>query len=574
VGFFLFHLKLVTNLFCQFTRALKFQMSKIINNSRAIILGFVLVLSGFSSYQQVRSNTEIKSDVCILGGSEAGFTAAIQAARMGKNVVLIEPTGHPGGMMSEGIVKDIRFGSSVVIGGIAREIYTEIEAHYGREPKFGQKDWYSPYDPKIAEEVIEKFLANENNIRIIRKTRVYENGGVQKDGTRIKSISLENGIEIFASVFIDASIEGHLLHFAGVTTETIREGNQKFRETKNGIQIENNYRQFEVNVDPYIVPGDPASGLIPTIQSEELGKFGAPSKYIQGYCFRLCLTKAESNKIPILKPANYNPASYEIYRRYLKAGGKLFQPGVNRENGKTDLGSWHDLSANLYGENWMYPEGNYSKQDSVVQYHKNFTQGLIWFLQNDPDVDAETRKNWEEWGLCKDEYLDNGGWPRRLYIRSARRMVSDYIITEYQTKRENTEVVEDPVAIAWWPPDTHHARRIVKNGFAYNEGFVFGGKDWRPFGISWRALIPRMEECTNLITPTCPSSSYVAYGAIRILPTFMVLGQSAGCAAAIAVENRINVQDVDYHQLKSELLKHNQILTIPDDWLRYVQFEE
>ncbi len=545
-------------------------MNKIIT----IILISVIVFFSFSSCRKVRSITEIETDICVLGGSEAGFTAAIQAARMGKSVVLIEPTGHPGGMMTEGIVKDIRFGSSVVIGGIAAEIYTAVEAYYGREPKFGQKDWYSPYEPKIAEEIIEKFLAKESNIRIIRKTRIKENGGVQKVGAQIKSILLENGVKIFATVFIDASIEGHLLHFAGVTKETIREGNQKYGETKNGIQVENNYRQFEVNVDPYIIPGDPASGLIATIQPEKFGEFGAPSKYIQGFCFRLCLTKNESNRILILKPANYNPATYEIYRRYLKAGGKLFQPGVNRENGKTDLGSWHDLSANLYGENWMYPEGNYATQDSVVQYHKDFTQGLIWFLQNDPEVDTVTRKNWEGWGLCKDEYTDNEGWPRRLYIRSARRMVSDYVITEHQTKRENIETVEDPVAIAWWPPDTHHARRIVKNGFAYNEGFVFGGKDWRPFGISWRALIPKAEECTNLITPTCPSSSYVAYGAIRIVPTFMILGQSAGCAAAIAAENKINVQDLDYNQLKSKLLKYSQILTIPDDWLRYVQFEE
>ncbi|MCF6331707.1 MAG: FAD-dependent oxidoreductase [Draconibacterium sp.] len=549
-------------------------MNKITHKRRNIIFHSIIVLLLFSSFQGLCNKNSIKSDVCILGGSEAAFTAAIQAARMGKSVVLIEPTGHLGGMMVEGIVKDIRFGSSVVIGGIAAEIYTAIEGYYGRNPRFGEKGWYSRYEPKIAEKIIEEFLAKENNIRIIRKTRIKENGGVQMNGSVIKSILLENGISIFSQVYIDASIEGHLLHFAGVTTETIREGNQKYGETKNGIQVENHYKQFKVKVDPYIVSGDPKSGLIATIQSGEVGEFGTPSKYIQGFCFRLCLTKNISNIIPITKPYNYNAATYEIYARYLEAGGKLFKPFVNRENGKTDLGSWHDLSANLYGENWMYPKGNYALQDSVVQYHKNFIQGLIWFLQNDPKVNVETRKNWSGWGLCKDEFTDNEGWPRRLYIRSARRMISDYIITEHQTKRGNTKTIIDPVAIAWWPPDTHHARRIVKNGYAYNEGFVFGGNNWKPFGISWRALIPRTEECTNLITPTCPSSSYVAYGAIRILPTFMVLGQSAGCAAAIAAENKIKVQDVDYYQLKSELVKNNQILTIPDDWLRYVQFEE
>ncbi|MEM9832301.1 MAG: FAD-dependent oxidoreductase [Bacteroidota bacterium] len=517
---------------------------------------------------------EIRTDVCILGGSEAGFTAAIQAARMGKEVVLIEPTGHPGGMMVEGIAKDIRFGSSVVIGGIAREIYTAIEHHYEREPNFDQYGWHSRYEPSVAEAIIEQFLAKEENIRIIRNVRIKEQGGVRKSRTVIQSITLENGQTISAKVFIDASIEGHLLHFAGVTTETIREGNQIYNETKNGVQVENTYRQFEVKVDPHAVPNDPSSGLLPTIQPGELGKYGEPDKHIQGFCFRLVLTREVNNRIPISKPENYNPFTYEIYRRYLQAGGKLFRPQANRPNGKTDLGSWHDLSANLYGENWQYPTGDYATQDSLVQYHRNFTQGLIWFLQNDSAVDEETRNNWAGWGLCRDEFTDNDGWPRRLYIRSARRMVSDYVITEHHTRRDNPIPVDDPLAIAWWPPDTHHARRIVQNGYAYNEGFVFGGDDWRPFGISWRALIPEETECTNLITPTCPSSSYVAYGAIRILPTFMILGQSVGCAAAMAIDQSKNVQGIDYTRLRQKLLEEGQILTIPKNWLKYVQSEK
>lgn len=537
----------------------------------------VLVLSVLAiqfltiSIQAQESQAPLSTDICVLGGSEAGFTAAIQAARMGNEVVLIEPTGHPGGMMVEGIVKDILFGSSVVIGGIARELYTDIEAYYGREPRFDSAGWYSPYEPHVAERVIEEYLAREKNIKVIRNTRVKVQEGVNKNGNSIESIVLENGTTIFADVFIDASIEGHLLHFAGVQTASIREGNDKYGETKNGIQHNNTYRQFSVNVDPYVIPGNESSGLIPTIQDLELGEYGAPSKYIQGFCFRLVMTRDENNRIMIEQPENYDRFTYEIYRRYLNAGGTLFSPNVSRANGKTDLGSWHDLSANLYGENWMYPKGSYATQDSVVKYHKDFTKGLIWFLQNDSSVNLQTRKNWEGWGLCKDEFTDNEGWPRRLYIRSARRMVSDYVITEHHSNRSNKKSVEDPVAIAWWPPDTHHARRIVKDGCAYNEGFVFEGNDWRPFGISWRALIPKAEQCDNLISPTCISSSYVAYGAIRILPTFMMLGQSAGTAASIAVQNEGSVQEVDYTELKSTLIKDNQILTIPKNWLEYVK---
>jgi len=531
---------------------------------------FVFILSVCSTCTQPRDGGEKEDyDVCIYGGSEAGFTAAIQAARMGQRVVLIEPTGHPGGMMVEGIAKDIRFGSSVVIGGIARELYTKIEHHYGREPEFDRLGWWARYEPHVAEQRIEELLAQED-IDIIRKNRLRENEGVVKTGSRIDHIVLENGVEISAKVFVDASIEGDLLHFAGVATETIREGNARYGEKKNGIRAANTYRQFAVTVDPYVLPGDSSSGLIRTIQEGVLGVPGSPDKHIQGYCFRLCLTRDSANRISIAKPDNYEEMNYEIYRRYLAAGGELFCPNPVLPGGKTDLGSWHDLSANLYGENWEYPAGDYATKERVVEYHRDFTQGLIWFLQNDPAIPQRTRTNWEDWGLCKDEFVDNGGWPRRLYIRSARRLVSDYVITEHHTRRDNPDRVADPVAIAWWPPDTHHARRIVRDGKAYNEGFVFGGDDWRPFGISWRALVPEEEDCTNLLTPTCPSSSYIAYGAIRIVPTFMILGQSAGAAAALVASSGIDIQKLDYKILRKRLLKDKQILDIPENWLEVI----
>ncbi|MEM1327863.1 MAG: FAD-dependent oxidoreductase [Bacteroidota bacterium] len=517
------------------------------------------------------STSTITTDICILGGSEAGFTAAIQAARMGNQVVLIEPTGHPGGMLVEGLGKDIRFGSGRVISGIAAEFYEAVEAKYKLSADFDDPNWYSKYEPHVAEETIEELLASEPNIRIVRKARIRAQNGVVKRRTTIKKIRLDNGASIRARVYIDASIEGHLIHLAGITTATIREGNELYGETKNGIQIKTTHRQFELDIDPYQIAGDSTSGLLYTIQLGELGKYGSPSKYIQGFCFRMCLTDDPDNRLPIAQPANYNATHYEIYRRYLQAGGELFRPRPNRHNRKTDIGSWHDLSANLYGQNWKYPAGDYAIQDSLVQYHRDFTLGLLWFLQNDTAVDAVTRSHWADWGLPKDEFQDNGHWPRRLYIRSARRLVSDYIITEHHTKRTNTTQVEDPIAVAWWPPDTHHARRIVRDGYAYNEGFVFDRYDWRPFGISYRALVPKKEECTNLITPTCLSSSYVGYGAIRIVPTFMMLGQSAGTAAAMALKEKKAVQYVDYQILRKQLLEDQLILTIPDNWLEVIK---
>lgn len=527
-------------------------------------------------YGLISNPVSHNTDICILGGSEAGFTAAIQAARLGQRVVLIEPTGHPGGMLVEGLGKDIRFGNGHVIGGIAREFYIHVEKEYGGIPDFGNSKWYSKYEPSVAEAVIEKMLAEEENIEVIRGVRIKEKNGVKKQGTTIQSITLENNQTITASVFIDASIEGHLIHLAGITTETIREGTAKYGESLNGVQTHNTFKQFQVLVDPYQIPGDPSSGLIPTIQEGTLGPSGAPSKYIQGFCFRMCLTNNPSNVIPVKKPENYNPDTYEIYRRYLKAGGRLFYPVANRHNQKTDIGSWHDLSANLYGENWEYPAGNYEKQDQIVQYHRDFTMGLIWFLQHDPEVDSLTRAQWTGWGLPKDEFEDNGHWPRRLYIRSGRRLVSDYVITQHLSEIDLPDTTSDPVAIAWWPPDMHHAQRIVRDGAAYNEGFtVVGGNDsWKPFLISYKSMIPKSAECTNLITPTCLSSSYVGYGSIRILPTFMILGQSAGAAAAIVAQDGLEMQDLSYPALRMILEDANQILTIPGDWKQIIEGSE
>ena len=508
----------------------------------------------------------------MLGGSEAGFTAAIQAARLGNKVILIVPTGHPGGMVVEGLGKDIRFGSARVIGGIAREFYEKVEAYYGQKADFENPKWYSKYEPSVAEAVIEQMLKNEDNITLIRNTRIREKNGVVKNENRVEKVILKNGSEIKAKVFVDASIEGHLLHFAGITTETIREGNEKYGENLNGVQEVNTFKQFTVKVDPYIIEGDSTSGLIPTIQAGELGNHGDPSHYIQGFCFRMCLTKDEQNRLPINKPEDYVPERYEIYRRYLKEGGQLFKPEANRHNGKTDIGSWHDLSANLYGENWEYPEGDYEKQDSIIQYHRSFTLGLLWFLQNDESVDSLTRANWEGWGLPKDEFTDNGNWPRRLYIRSGRRMVSEYVITEHNVDIKVKDTVSDPIAIAWWPPDVHHARRIVRDGKAYNEGFTHVENDgtWKPFKISFQATVPKKDECSNVLTPTCLSSSYVGYGSIRIVPTFMIMGQSVGAAAAIAVSENVDVQDIPYSELEKVLLSQNQLLALPDDWLEII----
>lgn len=498
-------------------------------------------------------------DVVVYGGTAAGITAAVQAARMGKRVALVAPEKHLGGISVEGLggsdIDNHDFRNSIAVGGLALEFYTRVGQKYGK-PK---PVWR--FEPHVAEAVFEDLL-EQNHVPVFRGRRLKEplpSSVVWEEGKRLKAIVTESG-EVYAGrQFIDASIEGDLLFAAGVETVIGREANSKYGETMNGIRAVNDYRQFPVRVDPYKVPGVASSGLIATIQDEEFGVPGSGDAHVQGYCFRLCLTRRPENRLVISKPAHYDPSQYEIYRRYVQAGGHLFVPQENVPNGKTDLGSWHDLSANLYGMNSAYPGGSYAVREQVYQQHLEFTWGLLYFLAHDAGLPESVRAAWRDWGLCKDEFTDNGGWPRQIYVRDARRMVSDYVLSEAHTRRVNAPLVEDGVAVAYWPPDVHHVRRIVKDGAAYNEGFVFGGQDWGPFSIPYRALTPRRSEAVNLLAGSCPSSSHVAYGAVRLEWTFMALGQAAGAAAALADGA---VQDVPYSKLRKVLVEAGAVVSV------------
>jgi FAD-dependent oxidoreductase family protein len=538
-----------------------------------IELIILLFIALFIQTDRDGSAKAISADVVVYGGTSAGVIAAVQVARMGKSVALIEPGRHIGGMSVEGLGgSDIdnhrEFQNSSAVGGLALEFYRRVSRHYGRLEKFDRTVAARAKDPSIwrfessVAEAVFNELVREHGVRVFLNHRLSEIKGVEKDTktNRVVAIRCENGAEFRSSMFIDATYEGDLLAFAGVGTAIGREANSKYGEIKNGIRAENTYRQFEVRVDPYRIPGDPRSGLIPTIQDEPLGTPGEGDQRIQAYCFRLCLTKIPANRIPFSKPDNFDPEQYEIYRRYAKAGGNLWKPSASLPNGKTDQGSWHDLSANLYGMNHAYPGGSYATRERIYRQHLTFTQGLCWFLANDPDLPEDVRREWAQWGLCKDEFQDNGGWPRRFYVRDARRMVSDYVITEHHTRKTNQLAVPDPVAVAFWPPDTHHVRRIVRDGAAYNEGFVFGGDDWAPFGVSYRALVPRASECSNLLAPTSLSSSHVGYGAIRLEWTYMALGQSAATAACLAIDDKVPVQQVKYAKLRARLLADKQVL--------------
>lgn len=522
------------------------------------------------------SAAPIEADVCIYGGTSAGVIAAVQAAKMGKRVALVEAGQHLGGMSVEGLggtdIDNQPFQNSPAVGGLALEFYRRVNARYGPSEKFeamlaarGKDTSLWRFEPHIAEAVFDAWVA-EAGLKVLRGHRLKEKAGVTKEGARITALHFENGAEVRAKVFIDATYEGDLLAFAGISFAVGREGNAKYGETSNGIRTDTRHKQFDKPINPYKVPGDANSGVIYGVQNVPLGEHGAADESIQGYCFRLCLTRTATNRMEIEKPAGYDPAHYEMQRRYLAAGGVITAPGRAVPNDKTDPGTWHSLAGNFTGWNHRFPIASYAEREAMLRMSRNHIHGLYWFMAHDAAVPAKQREAWAAWGLCKDEFTDNGGWPRAFYVRNGRRMVGDFVLTEAQLRKVNPEPVNDSVGMIWWPPDFHSARCMVKDGRVWNEGAVFNVSkepDWIPCGIPYRCLVPKAAECTNLLSPTCLSSSYVAYGAYRIEFTFMVAAQSAATAAVMALDGGLRVQDVPYPKLRTALLAEGQVLKVP-----------
>jgi len=501
-------------------------------------------------------------DVGVYGDSPSAVTAAVQAARMGRSTCLAVPGRHVGGILVNGLgandLDNHDFQNSVAVGGLAAEYYQRIAREYGDSRGFRT-------EPHVAEKVFNDLL-EEAGVEVRLDRRLAEGrDGVERSDGRIQSLRFENGDRIGAAVFVDGTVEGDLMAFAGVSWRVGREGNAEYGESLNGVIEDSDYRQFTLRIDPYVVPGRPDSGVIHTVQDEPLGEPGSRDGCSMGFCYRMVLTDDPSNRMDVPCPEGFDPDEYEIYRRYFAAGGagSCFVPNALIPNRKTDLGSWHDLSANLYGYSHGWAAGTYAEREQILAYHRRFTHGLVWWLQNDPEVPDQLAAAWRPWGLPLDEFGDNGHWPRQLYVRNGRRMRSDWVVTEADTRKGDPKVAEDPVAVAFWPPDMHHARRIVRDGRVWNEGFVFGkGGNWRPFGISYQAIRPKREDCLNLLVPSALSSSYVGYGAVRIEWTFMALGQSAGAAAALAGDAELPVQDLDYSRLERVLLDNGQVLRL------------
>ena len=559
-----------------------------------IILAFFIVTS-FA--QKTKSY-----DLVVYGGTSAGIASAIQSSRMGKSVVLVEPGKRLGGLTTGGLGQtDI--GNKHVVGGISREFYQNIGKYYqipenwkwqersdyvdeGQTRTEKDEDAMWTFEPSAALKVYHQMLSHEK-VDIVYGERLNRESGVIKEGGKIISIEMENGTRYFGKMFIDVTYEGDLMAAAKVSYSVGRESNNEYGETLNGIQANRINRtlkwtlsrnahnhNFIDAVDPYVVKGDPSSGLLPYIvEGGKPGIDGQGDKGIQAYCFRMTLTDHPENRIPFKKPDNYKEINYELlFRNYEAATGPIEEmytygdklvPWINSPmpNRKTDTNNQKGFSTDFIGQNYDYPEASYEEREKIVQAHRNYQQGLMWTLAYHPRIPQKVRDAVSKWGTCKDEYeKGSNGWQEQLYIREARRMKSAYVMT--QKNCERIEVVEDPVGMGAYGMDSHHVKRYVDaNGFVQNEGNVEAHVP-NPYPISYRSIVPKKDECENLVVPVCLSATHIAFGSIRMEPVFMVLGQSAATAACQAIDQRKAVQDIDYSLLKERLLKDKQVLEI------------
>ena len=520
-------------------------------------------------------------DLVVYGGTSAGVIAAVQAKRLGKSVVIVGPDKHLGGLSSGGLgFTDT--GNKAVIGGLSREFYQRIWQHYDRaeawrwqkREEYGNKGqgtaaidgaqrtmWI--FEPHAAEKVFED-LIREHDIPVHRGEYLDRKGGVTKRATRVVAIRMLSGRTYTGRMFIDATYEGDLMAAAGVDYHVGREAQTTYGEKWNGVQTgvlhhRHHFGVLKSPISPYVVPGDPASGVLPRISTEPPGAFGAADRKIQAYCYRYCVTDHPDNRVPFARPDGYDPKQYELLLRVYDAGWRetfdKFDPVPNR---KTDSNNHGPFSTDNIGMSYDYPEASYERRRDILREHERYQKGWLYFIANDPRVPKDVQERMREWGLPKDEFTDNGGWPHQIYVREARRMVGQFVMTENELmKRAPTP---GSVGMGSYTIDSHNVQRyITPDGSVQNEGDI-GVPLPGPYEIAYGALVPKRGQADNLLVPVCVSSSHIAFGSIRMEPVFMVLAHSAATAAAMAIDRGVAVQDVPYDALRARLLQDGQVL--------------
>jgi len=520
-------------------------------------------------------------DLVVYGGTSAGVIAAVQAKKMGRSVVLVGPDVHLGGLSSGGLgFTDT--GNKAVIGGLSREFYHRVWKHYQdpgtwkwqKREEYGNKGQGTPamdgehrtmwiFEPRVAERVFEE-LVKEYGIPVHRNEWLDRQTGVTKAGARIVSITMLSGRTYSARMFIDATYEGDLMAAAGVDYHVGREALSTYGEKWNGVQtgVLHHRHHFGVlaeKISPYVVPGDPRSGVLPRISTDPPGEYGQADHRIQAYCYRYCVTDHPDNRQPFPKPEGYDPKQYELLLRIYAAGWReTFQKFDPIPNRKTDSNNHGPFSTDNIGFNYDYPEASYDRRREILREHETYQKGWLYFIANDPRVPRDVQDEMRRWGLPKDEFTDNGGWPHQIYVREARRMKGQFVMTEHELLK--TRPTPDSIGMGSYTIDSHNVQRyITPDGGVQNEGDI-GVSTNGPYQIAYGALVPKRGQADNLLVPVCVSSSHIAFGSIRMEPVFMVLGQSAATAAVLAIDRGVPVQDLPYAALRAQLARDGQVL--------------
>lgn len=550
---------------------------------KQILTIFLLTTIFYGCNISQKDENSFNADVIIYGGTSGAITAAVEVVQSGKSVIVVSPDKHLGGLTAGGLGYTDT-GNKSVIGGLSREFYHRVWLHYNdssawiwqKQNEYGNKGqgtvamdgknrtmWI--FEPHVAEQVFGDFVA-ENNITIYRDEWLNRENGVKMEEGKIVSFTTLSGKKFSGKIFIDATYEGDLMALSGTSYHVGRESTVTYNEQWNGVQtgVLHHGHWFKSKISPYKIPGDPSSGVLPLISTDYPGEYGAGDNKIQAYCFRTCMTNHDENRLPFPKPENYDSTQYELLVRVFDTGRKdWFGKFDDIPNKKTDTNNHGSFSSDNIGMNYDYPEASYERRNEIIKEHENYQQGLLWFVANDPRVPEDIRTEMANWGLAKDEFSDNGNWPHQIYVREGRRMIGEYVTTENDVllKRE----VPRPVGMGSYAMDSHNIQRyITPEGFVQNEGDI-GVSPPAPYSISYGSLIPKKEECKNLLVPVCVSSSHIAFGSIRMEPVFMILGQSAATAACMAIEKNIAVQDVPYDELSVKLLDKNQVLTLKNE---------
>jgi hypothetical protein len=527
------------------------------------------------------SGAEHRADIIVYGGTSAGVISAVQAKRMGRSALLVSPDKHLGGLSSGGLgFTDT--GDKSVIGGLSRDFYHRVWKHYQapgawrwqRREDYGNRGQGTPamdgenrtmwiFEPHVAEKVFEDYI-REFGITAHRGKWLDRSAGVKKAEGRILSITTLDGDVYHGQMFIDATYEGDLMAATGVEFHVGRESSKAYGETWAGVQTSvyqhrHNFSVLKKPVSPYVVPGDPSSGVLPLISKEPPGPRGEGDHRIQAYCFRMCLSDHPENRVPFAMPEGYDPGGYDLLARVYQAGwDETFEKFDGIPNRKTDSNNHGPVSTDYIGYNYEYPNASYGRRKEIIRDHELYQRGWLYFICSDPRVPEKVRDEMRRWGLAADEFKDNGNWPRQLYIRESRRMIGRFVMTENELlKRRPTP---EPVGMGSYAMDSHNTRRyITPEGHVENEGDV-GVSTKGAYQIAFGALLPRKSQAENLLVPVCVSSSHIAYGSIRMEPVFMILGQSAATAAVLALDAGAAAQDVDYEKLKARLLRDGQKL--------------